>query len=490
MSTRARWSAAALALAVAWSALTFPEPALAHGLSVGRQDLPIPDWLFAWAASLVLIVSFAILSFAWRTTRLQEEGWRALPSALSRAVLNPVVEVLCGAIGVGLLGVVVYSGLEGTADISFNFAGTFIFVTFWLGMVLLSVLFGDVFRAFNPWRAIARLASAGFSLIAGQRAPAPFRLPERIGCWPALVGLIAFVWLELVYSIATAGTRGVSPHDAAVATVIYSAITFLGMALFGIDEWLRRGETFSVYFRMFSRISFFEARDGVLGRRRALTGLPSWEVIPGSLAVVLATIGTTSFDGAQEGALRDPITNTFEWFLDRDLSGVAAYRITNSIFLIGVLLAVAALYWLGVRGMHTIAGSPPVGELARDFAHTLVPIALAYLVAHYFSLVVFQEQAQFTYLLSDPLGDGSNLFGTANCAGPCINYGLISPNGVWYVQVAALVIGHVAGLTLAHDRAIAVYDSYAKASRSQYWMLAVMVGFTCLGLFLLSQSNS
>jgi hypothetical protein len=148
---------------------------------------------------------------------------------------------------------------------------------------------------------------------------------------------------------------------------------------------------------------------------------------------------------------------------------------------------VSALYWLGVQGMHSVRGSPPVGELARSFAHTLIPIALAYLVAHYFSAFVYQEQAQFTYILSDPLGEGSDLFGTA---GGGIDYGVIGSNTVWYVQVGALVVGHVTALTLAHDRALAVYDSVRDASRSQYFMLAVMIGFTCFGLYLLSQANA
>ena len=354
-------------------------------------------------------------------------------------------------------------------------------------MVLLSVLFGDVLRAFNPWRAIGRAVSGGFRLVAGQQAPAPLRLPESLGCWPAVVALLGFVWLELVYGSQL--TRGVLPHDLSVATLVYSAITFAGMALFGVERWIQRGEAFSVYFGMFSRLSAFELRERSLGRRRFLSGAPGWPIVPGSLALVLVTLGATSFDGAQEGLLETPIRETFEWFQDRGLSALASLRITNTLWLSISLAAVALLYWVGVRGMHTIRGSPPARELARSFAHTLIPIALAYLVAHYFSLVVFQEQAQFTYLLSDPLGDGSNILGTADCAGPCIDYGLISANAVWYVQVAALVIGHVAALTLAHDRAIAVYDDYTKASRSQYWMLAVMVAFSSLGLFLLSQAN-
>ncbi len=138
--------------------------------------------------------------------------------------------------------------------------------------------------------------------------------------------------------------------------------------------------------------------------------------------------------------------------------------------------------------MATVRGAPPLKKLRTGFAHTLIPIAFAYLVAHYFSLFVFQEQAQFTYLLSDPLGTATtDLFGTASSG---IDFKLLSANAIWYVQVGALVIGHVVGLTLAHDRATAYWGDYRQAARSQYWMLAVMVAFTCFGLYLLSVSNA
>ena len=119
---------------------------------------------------------------------------------------------------------------------------------------------------------------------------------------------------------------------------------------------------------------------------------------------------------------------------------------------------------------------------ARIYAPSLVPIALGYLLAHYFSLLVYQGQAT-AYLASDPLGDGSDLLGTASAT---IDYTIIGATGIWYVQVGALVAGHVCGLILAHDRAVAMYRSARQATRSQYWMLAVMVGFTSLGLWLLS----
>ena len=135
-----------------------------------------------------------------------------------------------------------------------------------------------------------------------------------------------------------------------------------------------------------------------------------------------------------------------------------------------------------IAGIRSVHPSDNAGELARRFIHTLVPIALAYVVAHYFSLLVYQSQAM-GYLISDPLGDGSNIFGTA---GNSIDYNVISGSGIWYVQVGALVCGHVAGLVLAHDRALYVFDRAREATRSQYWMLVVMVAFTSLGLWLLS----
>ena len=118
--------------------------------------------------------------------------------------------------------------------------------------------------------------------------------------------------------------------------------------------------------------------------------------------------------------------------------------------------------------MRIVDGKRSALELARKFAHAFIPIALAYLVAHYFSLVVYQEQAQFTFLLSDPLGDGSDLFGTA---GTGINYWLIGATAIWYVQFGAIVVGHVIALALGHDRALALWKDSRTAAYSQVWML-------------------
>jgi hypothetical protein len=457
----------------------------AHAL-VARQDLPIPAWLFAWGASIVLIASFFALSAAWRKPRFEETHWRPLGAGFSRVLLGLPAQILCGLAGVFLLGVTVYAGLRGTEAPDRNFALTFAFVTVWLGFAFLSAIFGDLFRPFNPWRVIGRAAGAGFRAIAGQR-PVHLAYPRRLGRWPAAIGLLAFVWLEVVYGGSSGIAVGLVPETVATAVLIYSAYTLAMMALFGVEEWCERGEVFSVYFNMFSQLGCLAVEGGELGLRRPLAAASRWATLPGSTALVIASIASTSFDGAQEGAFKSAIESTFDWLVDRGFGLLAAERLSGTIFLLLCFGGVALVYMLGVRGMRTIPNAPALARLRDGFAHTLIPIALAYLVAHYFSFFVFQEQAQFTYLLSDPLGTAStDLFGTASAG---VDYTLLSANAIWYVQVSALVVGHVLGLTLAHDRALVYWPKYRQAARSQYWMLAVMVAFTCFGLYLLSVSN-
>jgi hypothetical protein len=458
---------------------------LAHALAA-REDLPVPAWLFAWGASIVLIVSFFALAAGWRKPRFEQANWRPLGAGVSRALLSVPAQALFGLVGVFLLGVAVYAGLRGTEAPDRNFALTFLFVTTWLGFPFFSALLGDIFRPFNPWRAVGRAAGAAFTALAGQR-PAHLAYPERLGRWPAAIGLLAVVWLEVVYGASGGVAVGLDPHAAGVATLVYSAYTLTMMALFGVEKWCDRGEIFSVYFGMFGRLGCFGVNEGRLGLRRPLSAATHWATVPGSAAVVIASIATTSFDGATEGAFRNAMESVFDWIADAGVDLTTALRLTDTIFMVLCFAGVALIYMLGVRGMRTVPGAPSLAKLRVGFAHTLIPIALAYLVAHYFSLFVFQEQAQFTYLLSDPLGTAhTDLFGTASGG---IDFKILSANAIWYVQVGSLVAGHVLALTLAHDRALVFWPDYRRATASQYWMLAVMVAFTCFGLYLLSVAN-
>ena len=461
---------------------------LAHVPLVGKQDLPIDEWVFVWGVALVLVASFVWLVLGWQRPRFEDESWRPVRASISSAMVNPVTALLAGAVGVLLLGLVVYSALYGTESPDRNFSVTFVFATFWLGLLVLSALLGDVFRALNPWRAIARLVAGGFRLVAGQSPPPPLRYPERWGRWPAVAGIAGFAWFELIFALSGFQAVGLTPHSVGIATLLYSGWTFVGMALFGIDRWLDRGEAFSVYFNMFSRLAPLQVREGRLGRRRWLSGTTGWSAVPGSTALVLLVIGVTAFDGAAESLWSDAISS-----LEDSLAGLGpltSIRIANSVFMVATIAIVGAIFWAGIAGMRTVRSGPEAPgttQLARLFAHSFISIALAYLVAHYFTFFLYLEQAQFGYLLSDPLGDGSDLFGTASSG---IDYRLIGSNTVWYVQVGALAIGHVIALVLGHDRALKVYSDTRLAARSQYWMLAMMVGFTTLGLFLLSQANA
>jgi hypothetical protein len=472
--TRLRIVAAACALAGATVA-ALPDAALAHGL-VGRQDLPIPRWLFAWAAAVVLVISFVALAVLWPKPRLEQ--------AAERRVLRvpAVLEVVCGVLGVAAFALVVYAGFAGTQTPTANLTPTVVFVLFWVGIPFVSAVFGDVFAAFNPWRAIARGVSWAAGRASGGRLPEPMAYPAWLGRWPAAFGILAFAWVELVYS------NRDDPSILAVLALLYAATQLIGMSVYGIDAWTRRADAFAVYFNLFSKLAPLHWRDHTLYRRVPLSGAPRLDPVPGTIALLCVMIGTTSFDGFSQGSLwagTNAIAPTLQQrFINLGFSQEVALEITFTIGLLFMVCFVAALWRAGVAGMASIGGGHAPGELARRFAHSLIPIALAYVVAHYFSALAYQGQAMAS-LVSDPLGDGSNIFGTASAT---IDYNVISATGIWYVQVAALVLGHASGLTLAHDRALTVYRRVRDATRSQYWMLAIMVGFTSLGLWLLSAS--
>jgi hypothetical protein len=462
----------AAAAALAAAAMLAPS-AQAHGLAA-RADLPIPVYLFGWGAAAVLVLSFAGLALLWPEPRLQEPRRR-------RGRRFPAwTDHVCGAIGVALFALVVYSGLAGSATATENFTPTFVYVVFWVGLVVLSVLFGDVFRALNPWRAVARFTVFAAEWMNAKPLPPPLPYPRRLGRWPAVLCILAFAWLELVYP------ERADPATLALLAIAYASIQLVGMALYGIDRWTDRGDGFAVYFNLFSRLSVLERRDGVLHRRSPLAGVTSLELVPGTVALLAVMIGTTSFDGfSSTSRWQDVAPDLESFFRDLGAGRTLATEIAFTLGLAFMVVLIGGAYRLGIRGMHRVGDRFGSRLLRGRFVHSLVPIALAYVMAHYFSLLVYQGQAMYG-LISDPLGHGSNLFGTAHHQ---IDYGVISSSTIWYVQVAALVAGHVAGLVLAHDRALAMYHRSRDATRSQYWMLAVMIGFTSLGLWLLASLN-
>jgi hypothetical protein len=476
-SRSARTLAGSLA-ALAAGALV-PAPASAHGL-VQRADLPIPEVFFAWGSAIVLVVSFAALALLWPAPRLERVAWRPLP-VVGRALGSRTVELLCGACGTALLLIVLWAGFAGPDGPLDNLAPTFILVIFWVGVVFLSVMLGDVYRAFNPWRAIGRATGWALARVRGGRAVGHPPYPDRLGRWPAAAGLLAFTWIELV------GVWGDRPRTLVTAAVAYTVVQFAGMARFGVEPWISRAEAFAVYFNLFARLSVVETRERVVGVRPPLGGLPGLSALPGTVAVVCVMIGSVTFDGFSQGtAWKEFAVDLTDGLTTLGVPLDVAPKVAGTFgLLLGVTL-VSGFYALGIGGARSVGGSFDAERLRVGFVHTLVPIAMVYAAAHYLTALVFQGQA-IAYLASDPVGRGWDLFGTASTA---IDYSVISQNGTWYAQVGLVVLGHVAALTLAHDRALALYGQARLAVRSQYWMLGVMVGFTTLALWLLAQANA
>jgi hypothetical protein len=201
------------------------------------------------------------------------------------------VEVVCGLIGVAMLGVVIAAGYLGSGSALDNFAPTFILINFWVGMVFVSILFGDVFRAFNPWRAVGRAAGWVARRAGGESLPEPLAYPARLGRWPAALGVLAFAWVELVW------VDRDDPSKLAVLALVYAAVQLVGMSLYGERTWSDRADAFGVYFGLFARLAPLHWRDGGVYARPPLAGAPPLTPVAGTVALLCVMIGSTSFDG-------------------------------------------------------------------------------------------------------------------------------------------------------------------------------------------------
>ena len=428
--------------------------AVAHGVG-GRSDLPLPMWMFAYGAAGALIVSFAALAAFWPAARLQG----GVPGVVVAPGDGSVTTALAGGArvaGVVVFAVVLGAALFGPSASQENLAPVFVYVVFWVGLTFVSGLVGDVWRAVSPFAALAA------PLPAVRRPPAR---EYRLGRWPAAALLLAFVWFELVYP-----DRG-DPRHLGVAILAYTAVVLAGAARWG-RPWLGHGEAFSSFFGIVAHMAPVHTdADDRLRVRPPLSGLAHLAPVPGTEAVVLVALGSTSFDGVSRSQMWLELTTGLDkWPL-------AAF---NTMGLVGVTGLVTLAYLVSMRVAARLDPERDAARLAGAFVHSLVPIVFAYAVAHYFSFLVFEGQGVLS-AMSDPFGRGWDLFGTAHRA---VDFGVVSTSTIAWVQVLAIVAGHISGVVLAHDRALAVFPS-GVATRSQYPLLVAMVLFTVGGLTLL-----
>lgn len=427
-------------------------PLVAHGIG-GRLDLPVPLTFFAAGAAAVLIITFLALATLWPNPRLQDGPRRQVTGrTVSLGVLNifGVLALLFVIVaGVGTLA-------RGGDELGARNIGPILFwVYFWLVVPFLGAILGDIYTGLNPWRTLSRWLGIGEEE----------RNSLRAGLWPATLMLMAVAWFELVYSDSS------DPGAIAIAGILFSAFLLIMIGLYGRETALTSFDPFTAYNRLISAISPFgrdaENRLILRGWLRALTVLPEW---PGLAAFAVVMIGTVSFDGL--GAT--------SWW-EAAMGSFGASTLGRTLLLVAMCLVVGGTYYLACRlAVRLGGGTRSPAQVAARFAHTLVPIAFAYAFAHYFTLIIFEGQSIIS-AASDPFGLGWDLFGTRTYK---IDF-FLGALPIWYIQVGAIVLGHVAGVVLAHDRALVDFKG-AGAVRSQYAMLLLMVLLTSLGLFILA----
>ncbi|WP_110181971.1 hypothetical protein [Nocardioides solisilvae] len=431
---------------------------LAHGLG-GAKDLPISPELAMAGAVAALVVSFSVLALAWREPRFDDRPGRPAPAALDRAVGSRWFAVAVRVVGMAFFGWFLLAAVLGE-NLVINPALGMFYVLLWVGIVPLSLLVGPAYKALSPVRTL----HAGLARLTGSDPSRGLRdYPERLGYWPAAVGLYAFVWLELVH-----------PDSTQLGTVrlwvaVYVALMLLGGALYG-DRFFERADPFEVYSSLVARLSVWGREDGRLVVRSPLANLATTPVGPGLVGVVAVLFGSTGFDSFRESP---------PWLRFVQSSDVDAALLGN--------LALLA-FCVGVGLVFTAAtAATGVGDDVRRsalpglFAHSMVPIIVGYIAAHYLSYLV--EYGQVTLVqMSDPLSRGDDLLGTADLE---VNRWLsYHPTTLANIKVLGVVLGHVLGVVAAHDRAVRLLPRRHQLT-GQLPLLLAMVGFTAGGLYLL-----
>jgi hypothetical protein len=416
--------------------------------------------MFVFGAGTALIVSFAALSALWREPRFEHRTERPRrDSWIQRILTNDTLEWVVRIVALVLF-LVVAAASAMRASPRDTIGPILVFAWFWVGLAFLSAILGNLWATLSPFDTLGRLLGLDDDV----RPPRPY--PAAWGLWPAAIQLFLFVWIELVDPF------GGLPGNLGIAIVAYTLVQIAGMHVFGRRAWIEHAEAFAVYFGLIARIAPF-ARDhqGRVVVRPALAGLAQVPTMPGLLAVVMVALGSTTYDGMSRS----------QWWVTWTAGvGGVGRPIVMTAGLIVVIGLVTGAYALAMLAAARVAGRG-WNPLAIRFSPSLVPIVLAYVLAHYFSFLVLEGQLGLIRL-SDPFGQGWDLFGTSGWA---MNLALVSPTTIWYVQVAAIVIGHVGGVIVAHDRAIASFPPDV-ATRTQYALLAVMVLFTATGLLILS----
>ncbi len=430
-----------------------------HGIG-GRGDLPVPLWLAIYSAAAAVAVSFFALAAFWSRPRFEATSGTPL-AALTRLVDARGFRWVLKVLGVLALALLLGVAWFGSTSPALNPAPTWLYVWIWVGIIPVSLLFGPIWRLANPLRTLAALVPRSSSR----------RLPHGIAYWPAAAGLFGFLWLELAYP------EGSDPLVVAVFVTAYAIVNVAAGIVYG-PRWFAVGDSFEVYAEVLARLSpLGRGVDRRLVLRNPLAGLVTMPQERGLVGLLCLLLGSTAFDGISR------------WSVWTSATGQLSMAQHVAVYTLGLVVAVGVVTVLFV-GAARATGAARVrpgalgnAGLPGAFVHSLVPIAIGYAVAHYFSFAVFQGQDGIL-LATDPFGRGWDLLGTGRVG---IDYGLLGTGMIAGVQIGAIVLGHVLGVVSAHDRAAGLFRR-RQMRRAQYPMLAAMVAFTAGGIALVTAS--
>ncbi|MGY4208018.1 hypothetical protein ACVK00_001388 [Burkholderia sp. PvR073] len=477
-----------LAAWAAWVLTCMPTGASAHAWNIPYY-LPVPLWLYAYAATGTLMVSFMVLAFV-SDTRVPAPGWCS-GTRKRKALRIPASIVNAAQIAsAAFVALLIVAGIAGTANPFLNLAMSGFWVWFYLGSLYVSAILGDVYAFTNPLALLLRIAARCFSVLERGR----YRYPPRLASWPALGGYIALIALELF----GAGR----PRDVGLFLVAYVAYALIGAFCFGRERWIAHFDTFGTLCGLCAKLSplkwrMSERHDVIVELRNPITDMSRAASADTSIVALLSfMLASTAYDG-----LRDTAPwNTFFWrriyphIVDLIPSLGKNYAFSAELLLTWQWLAFAVVgvaYYLLFRGCCTLGaiGSRSASDgaaFSRRFCLILLPIAFFYNVCHYFTMF-WDQGRQIIPLVADPLGLGWRLLPAAaaddqvSAAQALINVGYI-----WHAQVLLILGGHIVSVMLTHAIDVRSGAPGGRAIVGQLPLLVLTIVLTISGLWILS----
>lgn len=460
-----------LPFALWFSALWLVSPTLAFAHASDRGHvLLLPTGYYLAGGAFAVAASFLVLALLPSDTL--DRFWRR---RLPLFAFGDSVRAAISLISFAGFAILLAAGFIGSRDPLSNPLPLVVWTLLWAGLTLLQGVFGDLWSWLNPWYGPWRLLSR----LTGGSDDGVRQLPQWLGCWPAVMLFFAFAWFELVYPAPD------DPARLAFAAGLYWLFTLVAMLVFGYDRWGRSGEFLGIFFSVVARFAPIERGDkGRLALCWPGAKLLRAQPLPASgIAFVLLALSSVSFDG---------LSKTFSWLglfgiNPLEFPGRTAVIGSGTLGLVMTFVLLAAVFLLAVvLGQRLARGGQPFAQAAGMLVWSIVPIALAYHVAHYLTALLVDGQYALASL-SDPFALGWNLFGTADMqveAG--IVAGAVSAWWLWNVQAGAIILGHVLAVLVAHGFAWRLHPQPARAALSQFPLTVLMIAYTIFGLWLLA----